>query len=196
MVILMKKETILIAVVALLVGFLGGFLIFSMNSEKMNRQDQAQVSALAAPLPDHGRRIAETEAIIARDPGNLKAWISLGNDFFDSNQPSKAIQAYAKALEIQPANPDVLTDQGIMFRKLGWYDKALANFHKARALNPRHLQSLYNMGIVYTVDLKQPDRAMPLWEAYLKQDSTSETARQVRELLASLTQNGDHPARK
>jgi cytochrome c-type biogenesis protein CcmH/NrfG len=189
----MKRETILIAVVALLVGFLGGFLIFSMKSEQMGGQDQAQVSA---PLPDYGRRIAETEAIIGREPGNLKAWISLGNDYFDTNQPSKAIQAYARALEIQPDNPDVLTDQGIMFRKLGWYDKALANFQKARAQNPRHLQSLYNMGIVYTVDLKQPDRAVPLWEAYLREDGTSETARQVRELLASMTRQGDHPARK
>jgi cytochrome c-type biogenesis protein CcmH/NrfG len=192
----MKRETILIVLVALLVGFLGGFLIFSIKSEQMGRQDQAQVSALSVPLPDYGRRIAETEGIVAREPGNLKAWISLGNDYFDTNQPSRAIRAYARALEIQPANPDVLTDQGIMFRKQGWYDKALANFQKARALNPRHLQSLYNMGIVYTVDLKQPDRAMPLWEAYLREDGTSETARQVRELLASMTRHGDHPARK
>lgn len=192
----MKKESILIAVVALIVGLLGGFLIFSITSEKTAHRDEAQVSPVSAPLQDYGRRIAEAEAIVAREPGNLKAWISLGNDYFDTEQPQKAIQAYAKALEIQPSNPDVLTDQGIMYRKVGWYDRALANFQKARALDPNHMQSLYNMGIVYAVDLKQPERGVQIWEAYLKQDSTSDTARRVRDLLEGLKQKAESPARK
>jgi cytochrome c-type biogenesis protein CcmH/NrfG len=192
----MKKESILIAAVALLVGLLGGFLIFSMGSERMAHQDGQQIPAASAPLPEYGRRIAEAEGIVAREPGNLKAWVSLGNDYFDTDQPQKAIQAYARALEIQPSNPDVLTDQGIMYRKVGWYDRALVNFRKARALEPRHTQSLYNMGIVYAVDLKQPERALPLWEEYLKQDKSSDTSRRVRELLESLKQQRGWTARK
>lgn len=192
----MKKESILIAVVALLAGLLGGFLIFTMADERKARQDAQQVPAATAPLPDYGRRIVEAEGIVAREPKNLKAWISLGNDYFDTDQPQKAIQAYGRALELQPSNPDVLTDQGIMYRKLGWYDRALANFRKARALDPKHTQSLYNMGIVYTLDLKQPERAVPLWESYLRQDATSDTAQRVRELLQSATQQTGQPARK
>lgn len=192
----MKKESILIAIVALLVGLLGGFLIFSMGSEKSNRRDDPQVPAASTPLPDYGRRIAEAEGIVAREPANLKAWVSLGNDYFDTEQPRKAVQAYARALELHPSSPDLLTDQGIMYRKLGWYDKALANFQRARALDPKHMQSLYNMGIVYTLDLRQPERAVPLWQAYLKQDATSDTAQRVRELLQSVTQQTGQPARK
>jgi cytochrome c-type biogenesis protein CcmH/NrfG len=192
----MKKESILIAAVALLAGLLGGFLIFTMSSERMTRQDGQQIPAASAPLPEYGRRIAEAEGIVAREPENLKAWISLGNDYFDTDQPQKAIQAYARALEIQPANPDVLTDQGIMYRKVGWYDRALANFRKARAIDPKQMQSLYNMGIVYAVDLKQPERAIPIWEAYLKQDQSSDSARRVRELLESIRQQKEQPGRK
>jgi tetratricopeptide (TPR) repeat protein len=86
-------------------------------------------------------------------------------------------------LEIEPNNPNILTDQGVMFRKIGWYDKALANFEKANKIEPNHLQSLYNAGIVYAVDLKQPDKAKAYWNNYLKLDSNSPTAMQIKGLM-------------
>lgn len=191
----MNKESILIAVVALLVGLLGGFLIFSLSNEGKNRQaTQVTPSGSAAPV-DHVQRIVELEKIVANDPKNLNAWISLGNDYFDSQQAQKAIQAYAKALELKPDNPDVLTDQGIMFRKVGWFDRALANFEKAQKLNPNHLQSLYNIGVVYAVDLKQPEKAIPFWNRYLKLDGSSDTALQIKSALDSL-QHGAPQATK
>ena len=67
-----------------------------------------------------------------------------------------------------------------MFRKIGWYDKALANFEKTLKIDPNHLQSLFNAGIVYAVDMKQPDKAVPYWNKYLKLDSNSPTANQIR----------------
>ena len=182
----MKKETILIAVVALVVGLLGGFLIYGLSNEGRNRQTVPSAPGNSSAPVDYVQRIAETEKIVAMDPKNLNAWISLGNDYFDTQQAQKSIQAYAKALEIKPGNPDVLTDQGIMFRKVGWYDKALANFEKAQKLNPNHLQSLYNIGVVHAVDMKQPEKALPVWNAYLKLDSSSETALQIKNMLESL----------
>ena len=116
----------------------------------------ARISSLLASIPagsgsptDYVSRIAEAEKIVAKDPKNLNAWLSLGNDYFDTEQAQKAINAYGKVLEIEPNNPNVLTDQGVMYRKVGWYDKALANFEKAQKLDPKHLQSLYNIGVVY-----------------------------------------------
>ena len=114
----MNREQILVAVVALIAGLLIGYMFFTSKAEK------AQMSA---PLPmgsgsptDYRSRIAEAEKIVANDPKNLQAWIQLGNDFFDTDQPQKAINAYGKALELNPDNPNVLTDQGIMYRKMGW----------------------------------------------------------------------------
>src|SRR6185369_740540 len=130
--------------------------------------------------------IAEAEKIVAANPKNLSAWISLGNDYFDTEQVQKAIHAYSKALEIEPGNPNLLTDQGIMFRKVGWYDKALANFEKAQKLDPRHLQSLYNMGIVYAADLKKPDKAIAVWTRYLQLDASSATAMQIKSMMETL----------
>lgn len=178
----MKKESILIAGVALVVGLLGGYLVFTISTAGKQQSQQAIPSGSGSPT-DYARRIAEAEKIVAADPRNANAWLSLGNDYFDTDQPQKSINAYSKVLEMDPNNPNVLTDQGVMYRKMGWYDKALANFEKAQQLDPRHLQSLYNMGVVYATDLKQPDKAAVVWKKYLQLDSSSPTAMQVKEMM-------------
>ncbi|OGT97875.1 MAG: hypothetical protein A2X80_04035 [Geobacteraceae bacterium GWB2_52_12] len=186
----MNKESTLLAVVALIVGLLGGYLIFSISNAGKARQVEPAIQSAAGSPTDYTQRIAQAEKIVAQDPKNLNAWISLGNDYFDTEQVQKSINAYGKALEIQPNNPNILTDQGVMYRKTGWYDKALANFEKANKIDPGHLQSLFNAGIVYMVDMKQPEKAYPYWERYLKLDSTSQTAIQIKELMQ---QSGKRP---
>jgi cytochrome c-type biogenesis protein CcmH/NrfG len=178
-----KKESTLIAVVALIVGLLGGYLVFSISNASKSQQAVPAIQSGAGSPTDYTQRIAQAEKIVAQDPKNLNAWISLGNDYFDTEQAQKSINAYGKALEIDPNNPNILTDQGVMFKKVGWYDKALANFEKAAKLDPNHLQSLYNAGIVYAVDLKQPEKALPYWSRYLKIDSNSPTAVQIKGLM-------------
>jgi cytochrome c-type biogenesis protein CcmH/NrfG len=182
----LKKETVLIAVVALVVGLLGGYLVFSLSTASKEQQESPAISAGSGSPGDYARRITEAEKIVAQDPKNLNAWISLGNDYFDTEQPQKAISAYGKALEIEPNNPNVLTDQGVMYRKVGWYDKALANFEKALKIDPNHLQSMYNMGVVYASDLKQPDKAITVWKRYLKIDPNSATAIQIKGMMGKL----------
>src|SRR5512145_2893242 len=86
------------------------------------------------PTDDKVGRIAMAQQLVARDPKNVQAWIQLGNDFFDTNQAQKSIDAYARALELQPDNPDVLTDQGVMYRNIGQFEKAIANFEKAQKI--------------------------------------------------------------
>jgi len=186
----MNKETTLVGVAALIIGFLLGILVggkFMAGSATSANQQSVQQNSGALPNPvQASARIAELEQLVAKDPKNLQAWITLGNDYFDANQAQKSVQAYNKALEIDPNNANVLTDQGVMFRALGFYDRALANFEKANKLDPRHLQSLFNIGIIYAVDLKQPARAKASFEEILKKEPTSDLARQAKEMLQQL----------
>lgn len=179
----MKKETVVFMVAALLVGFIGGYLIFSLGS----RTPEPPAGGGGGGIPvgagspnDYQQRIAEAEKVVAREPRNFQAWVQLGNDYFDTGNSQKAIEAYSKALGLKPDSPDVLTDQGIMYRKVGWFDKAIANFERAQKIDSRHLQSLYNLGVIYAEDLKQPDKALKAWSRYLEIDSTSPTAQQIQ----------------
>jgi len=191
----LKNETILLAVIALIVGLLGGYLVFSISSSHKEQQAMPSIPAGSGSPTDYARRIAEAEKIVAQDPKNLTVWISLGNDYFDTDQAQKAISAYTKALELDPNNTNVLTDQGVMYRRVGWYDKALANFDRALKIDPKHLQSLYNMGIVYAVDMKQPEKGLPYWKRYVEVDPTSATGIQIKGMIEQYSK-GTPPATK
>lgn len=165
----MKKETIVFAVVALIIGVMGG-VIYS-NWQRDTAQPAAgggtPPPAAGVPVVNYQQQITTLEGIVAREPENRNAWVQLGNNFFGSNQPIKAIEAYDKALELGPDDPNVLTDQGTMFRRVGWYDRAISNFQRAAELDPNHLQSRYNMGVVYRYDLQDFPSAVAAWESFL-----------------------------
>ena len=189
----MKNENVVMIVVALIVGLLGGFLVFSIT----NKQKSPGVAAPAVPMgagspTDYQARISELEKIVMQKPNDRQAWVQLGNDYFDTEQAQKSITAYQKALDLapnDPSNANIITDQGIMFRKLGMFDRAIANFEKASQLDPKHTQCLYNLGIVYAADLQQADKAVKAWNDFLKLDSNSPQAQQVKQMLEQLKAN-------
>jgi cytochrome c-type biogenesis protein CcmH/NrfG len=133
-----------------------------------------------APGDNFQARIVQMQQVVARDPKNVQAWIQLGNDFFDTRQPEKAIDAYTHALELRPNDPNVLTDQGVMYRDIGQFQRAIANFQKANQVDPKHVQSLYNMGVVYLNDLRQPKKAIEIWNRVIQIAPQSEQAAQAR----------------
>jgi tetratricopeptide (TPR) repeat protein len=147
----------------------------------------AAPAASPADVPlDASQQIAAATQVVQSDPKNRQAWVALGNLYYDTRQPQKSIDAYARALELQPDDPDVLTDQGVMFRAVGAFDKAVANFQKANRLRPDHLQSLYNLGVVYAFDLKDVPRAEEAWNKLIQIAPASENATQARAALAQL----------
>ncbi|ANA39739.1 MULTISPECIES: tetratricopeptide repeat protein [Geobacter] len=183
----MNKETLLAAVVALVVGLLGGYLVFSISGSK-NPAPVGGMPGGGAPMVNYDERIAQALKVVAQDPKNLQAWVQLGNDYFDTNQPQKSIEAYGKALEIKPNDPNILTDQAIMYRAVGWFDKAIANLEASVKVDPKHVQSLFNLGIIYMEDLKQPAKAIQYWTRYLELDPASPNAQRVRMMLEQAKQ--------
>jgi cytochrome c-type biogenesis protein CcmH/NrfG len=134
----------------------------------------------AGPGDNVQARINAMQALVAQDPKNREGWVQLGNDYFDTRQPQKAIDAYARALELNPNDPNVLTDQGVMYREMHQYDKAIANFTKANQVDSKHVQSLYNLGVVYLNDLKQPQKAIDVWNKVIQSAPQSDQAQQAR----------------
>ena len=192
--------------IGIVMGLLGGFIIgyFTGTSGSANQGQPVIAAAVQMPSPgaapaglppnsgampnsvEAQARMFSNEQIVAREPKNMDAWKLLGNDYFDAHQPQKAVDAYAKVLELEPKNADVLTDQGIMYRQLMAYDKAIANFEKASKADPKHVQCLFNMGIVYSQDLKQNEKAIKAWNRVIEIAPTSQQAAQARAGIAEL----------
>jgi len=181
--------------IGIFAGFLAGYFVGSSHGN----DEAPPISAAPAPPPGPGMppkpnpmeyhdRIQANLKLVEADPKNQEAWIALGNDYFDTHQAQNSVDAYAKALALEPGNPDVLTDQGIMYRELKAFDKAVAAFKLANKLNPRHLQSLYNLGVVDSEDLKDLEGARKAWNRVIELDPASSQAAQAKAGLAALGQ--------
>jgi len=161
----MKKETVLVAVVVLLVGVLIGLIISGKSGQEAPRGNQGSAQA---PLVNYEQEIRQLKAVLAQEPGNHRAWVALGNSYFNSKQPQLAIEAYDRALALEPNDANVLTDQGTMYRWLSMYEQAIANFKKASAIDPSHLNSVFNTWVVARQDLQDLDEAKKAIERYLE----------------------------
>lgn len=175
----MKKESILFIGVALVVGVLVGVIVGNKSSGPQSTP-VANVPATSAPPVNFDQNIKMLNEVLAKEPGNRNAWVQLGNAYFDTNRFLESIEAYGKALELDPNDPNVLTDQGVMFRRLGWFDKALENFIKASTISPSHSQSIYNSYIVYRQDLNDIEGAKRAATRFLELQPNSQASAQLR----------------
>lgn len=193
----MNTKDMLFGIVIFAAGLLTGIFIGSRQTAATAAPPAIAApgtapGGFAPPMPpqqgadDKIGRIAMAQQVVAKDPKNVQAWIALGNDLFDTNQYQKSIEAYAKALELQPGNPDVLTDQGVMYRAVGQFEQAIANFEKAQKIAPDHLQSLVNIAVVYDSDLKKPDKAIAALEKVIQLDPTGRFGAQAKDFMAQI----------
>ena len=190
-----RKETFwLVTLLALAVGFFGGvmFGVFKTDTVQMPGNPAPSPTTTKAADPDKASMIAALENETRSNPGNLEAWVELGNAYFDTNQYEKSIGAYSKALEINPGNANVWTDMGVMYRRNGNPQEAVLAFDKAIEADPKHEVSRMNKGIVLLHDLKDTDGAIKAWEGLLEINpvAMAPTGRSVDEMVQQMKKQG------
>jgi len=92
--------------------------------------------------------LQQLRARIARNPKDLAALVQLGNMEFDAQKFDKATDFYARALAIDPTNPDVRTDYATALHQNGHDVEALGELNTV--LKQRHdfPTALFNRGVV------------------------------------------------
>jgi Flp pilus assembly protein TadD len=182
----LSKDSLLYAVIGILVGFISGYVTHEVVSSKqpprLTPELRAQIAmpgedpsiaagagpaapAGAAPAPgqaDSGAALQEIEqlrAYVDKNPDDAKAVRRLADLNFDIGNWMRAQELYSHYLTTQPEDPDVLTDLGITLRETRQFDQALERFRRARQLAPEHWQSYYNEVVVLAFDLKRFDEA-------------------------------------
>jgi cytochrome c-type biogenesis protein CcmH/NrfG len=192
---MIKKGTLFIAIaISLCVGFLAGtiFAVYKLGPAKTsaNQPDASSGQQEISLNQEQIQAITTLEAEVEKNHGNGEAWIRLGNLYFDTNQPQKAITAYTHALDLVPANADILTDLGVMYKNNKQPDKALESFDKAIQTNPRHEPARLNKGVVLLFDLGRTAEALEVWQELLgvNPNATTANGQSVRELIADVIQ--------
>lgn len=83
---------------------------------------------------------------------NATDWFDVGVTLYDQNRFNDSLQAYEKAIEIDPQFAEAWNNKGISLGMLNRYDEALFAFNAAATINSTYAEAWYNMGVIY--DLK------------------------------------------
>lgn len=170
-------------------GILFGIIVGYIAGAGQLQQPPGTVIAAPAPsAPQASGVVSEAELqayrdILAADPKNARAAVQLGNKLYDAGRYAEAIPYYQQALAIEK-DVNVSTDLATAMFYSGRTDEALAQLDRSLAIDPRHGQTLFNVGIVKRDGKKDKKGAVEAWERLLASDPTYPDAARVRTLIA------------
>jgi tetratricopeptide (TPR) repeat protein len=124
--------------------------------------------------------------ILAADPKNVRANVELANRLYDAGRYAEALPYYQQAYTGDPTNVGVSTDLATALYYAGRPDEALAQFDRSLAIDPKHGQTLFNVGIVKRDGKKDPKGAIAAWERLLASVPEYPDAGKVRTMIADL----------
>lgn len=148
--------------------------------------------------------IQRLEQELRRDPKQVEGWRLLADAYLANDRPADAARALARAVELQPRNPDLLA-QAAEARALARPDRrfdteALDMLRRALEMDPAHQRAAWFLGVAQR-QAGQPADAARTWEALLSRvdESTGAALRaqiQSARADAGLPPLADAPAAK
>lgn len=85
---------------------------------------------------------------------NASDWFDKGVALYNEDNFTGSLDAYEKAIEIDPGNAEAWNNKGIDLGILGKYDEALYAFREATQLNSSYAEAWYNMGAIFDIQGK------------------------------------------
>jgi tetratricopeptide (TPR) repeat protein len=98
--------------------------------------------------------VAENEAALTADPGDVQVHINLISLFARLAEPAKAQQHFEAAVALVPGRSDAWYNDGVLLFKQQNYAGAEKAFRKALEINPDYAEAHHNLGAIY----EQQDR--------------------------------------
>jgi len=170
----MRADAIVFGIAGSLFGLIIGWVLGTQNAAGAARQSapiaQAAPAAAAAPsaaqpAPLDPARVQALQAAAEKDAKDVQSRVQLGNLFFDAEQYPQAIAWYEQAIALNPADPNVSTDLGVAYYYTNQSDRALTQFDRSLATDPKHIKTLLNVGIVRAFGKNDLAGAAKAWEA-------------------------------
>ena len=196
----MKSDAIAFGIAGVFFGLIAGWIIGSQQAGVRPAPVPQAAESAAAPAGAAQTRAAildETQvnalkSVAEREPSNAKPRVELGNLYFDAERYDDAIKWYGEAVRLLPNDVNVSTDLGVSYYYTNQPDKALAQFDKSLAIDPRHAKTLLNVGIVRAFGKQDLDGATKAWQDVIKLAPDSPEGQAAKRALDSLT--SAHPA--
>lgn len=196
----MKPENIVFAVAGALFGLIAGWIIGTQQGHARPAAPAAavasQTTAAQAATPAARPMLDETQVtalknVADRDATNVESRVQLGNLYFDAERYQEASRWYEEAMALDAGNPNVSTDLAVTYYYTDRADKAITQFEHSLKLDPKHVKSYLNLGIVKAFGKQDLTGAVAAWEQVLAIAPGSQEAQAAQRALDNM--KGSHP---
>ncbi|MDH7513393.1 MAG: tetratricopeptide repeat protein [Clostridiales bacterium] len=123
--------------------------------------------------------------VLEKDPENAEAILLIGNTYANRGQDAKAMDWYNRIDFEKITDETVLFNLGSNFFKQSKLDQALKYLQRAVEIKPDFADAVYQLGLTYLA-MNNYSGALAAFENYLKLDSTSGRAEQVKGFIEFL----------
>jgi len=123
--------------------------------------------------------------ILEQDPENSEAMMLIGNCYTNRGDNEMALEWYNKIEFEKISDPNVLFNIGTSFYNLTKYQEALKYYKRSVKVKEDYLDGIYQLGLTH-LTLSNFQDAITVFEDYLKYDSDSERAFQVKGFIEYL----------
>lgn len=188
----MKKDSLIFAISGTVFGVLVGWIIGTQQTSTPVATPVQQAAAAPAsptgttPPPLDAARAAELERQANAAPGNAAVRVQLANLYFDAERFDLAIPWYEAAYKLEPKDVSVSTDLAVAYYYTDQVDRALAQIERSLAIDPRHLKTLLNQGIIRAFGKQDLAGAAESWQRVVQIDPNSEEGRRAKQGLDGL----------
>jgi tetratricopeptide (TPR) repeat protein len=216
----LKKETIVTAIVFLVVGFFVGYITeaeFNWNAPGQVAPSSASAAPAEAPasarpgapeagtgdaqLPpghpplDVATRIKSLEEQATQNPQDPQPPLELANIYYDQKQYDHAADWYKKAVALDPKNVSARTDLGTVYFNLGRPEEALKQYQESLRIDPNHEPTMFNTIIVNLEGTHNLAAARAEWDRLHKRNPNYPGLDGLKDRFGSAAASGMTPVR-
>jgi tetratricopeptide (TPR) repeat protein len=120
--------------------------------------------------------------VLDKDPDNAEIMLLIGNCYGNRGEKDKAMEWYGKIEFDKITDPTVLFNIGSGFYSQSKYEEALKYYKRAVEIQKDFLDAIYQLGLTYLA-MGNNAEAIATFEGYLKYDTDSPKANQVKNFL-------------
>jgi cytochrome c-type biogenesis protein CcmH/NrfG len=181
------------AIICLVLGVAAGYLLHApaVASPSIPATEVSPPSPKPAPqMPSAAdmKRMADKQVAplleqLQKNPNDPELLTKVAKAYMAAQQFQSAQQYYEKSIAAKP-HVDALNELAFVYVKLGDLDRGIEALNKARALDPKNPQVLFNLGYFEWKGKADPKAAISAWQAFLKADPDSSKRAQVEQMMA------------
>lgn len=191
----MRLDSLVFGIAGVCFGLVAGWVIGAQYAQRSparaavatESSPSAPASQAAAPAIIDENRAQTLRAIAERDQKNVESRVQLGNLYYDGERYDQAIPWYEEVLKLDAANADVSTDLGVSYYQTNQPDKALQQFEHSLTVNPKHVKTLLNIGVVRAFAKQDLEGATKAWKQVVELAPGTQEARVAQRALETIS---------